>query len=88
MHPKPAIRQFLTELLASKGDALPFSDTDSLLLSGRLQSLDAVEIVVFLEEHFGIDFAAVGFDQEKIDSVDAISSLVETVQPAVKDVGC
>jgi acyl carrier protein len=49
-----------------------------LLLGGRLQSLDAVEIVVFLEEKFGPDFAATGFDQEKIDTVDAIASLIET----------
>ena len=58
---------------------MDFSDSDSLLLGGRLQSLDAVEIVVFLEETFGVDFAAIGFDQEKIDSVDAITSLFETV---------
>jgi acyl carrier protein len=39
-----------------------------------------VEIVVFLEEQFGLDFAVIGFDQEKIDTVDAIASLVETGQ--------
>jgi acyl carrier protein len=76
MDQRPAVREFLKELLATKGDALQFSDADSLLLGGRLQSLDAVEIVVFLEEKFGLDFAAIGFDQEKIDSVDAITSLI------------
>ncbi len=80
MDQRPAIRQFLKELLASKGDSAEFSDSSSLLLSGRLQSLDAVEIVLFLEETFKIDFAAIGFDQGKIDSVDAISSLLEAVQ--------
>ncbi|MGB2671347.1 MAG: acyl carrier protein [Candidatus Acidiferrum sp.] len=80
MDQKPAIRQFLKDLLATKGDSLPFSDSDSLLLSGRLQSLDAVEVVVFLEEKFAVDFAAVGFDQEKIDSVGAIASLVEAAR--------
>jgi acyl carrier protein len=80
MDQRPTIRQFLKELLATKGDALQFADSDSLLLGGRLQSLDAVEIVVFLEEQFGLDFAVIGFDQEKIDTVDAIASLVETGQ--------
>jgi len=76
MNEKDAIRQFVKELLAGKGDSDQLADSGSLLLSGRLQSLDAVEIVVFLEQTFGVDFAAVGFDQEKIDSVDSIASLV------------
>jgi acyl carrier protein len=50
-----------------------------LLFSGRLQSVDAVEIVVFLEENFGIDFARIGFDKERIDSIDAIFALTESV---------
>ena len=76
---KEAIRRFVQELLVHDGDTNELSDQDSLLLSGRLQSIDAVEIVVFLEEQFGIDFAEVGFDREQIDSIDAICSLVESV---------
>ena len=76
---KDAIRSFVQELLVRNGDRNDVSDQDSLLLSGRLQSIDAVEIVIFLEEQFGIDFAEVGFDRERIDSVDAIYSLVESV---------
>jgi acyl carrier protein len=53
-------------------------DQDSLLLSGRLQSIDAVEIVVFLEENFGIDFAQIGFDREQIDTIDLIYALTQT----------
>ncbi len=78
MDQRPAIREFLKDLLATKGDSAQFSDGSSLLLSGRLQSLDAVEIVVFLEEKFGVDFADVGFAQDKIDSVDAIISLLSS----------
>jgi acyl carrier protein len=76
---KDTIRKFVQELLVRDGDTNDISDQDSLLLSGRLQSIDAVEIVVFLEEQFGIDFAEIGFDREQIDSVDAICSLVESV---------
>jgi acyl carrier protein len=74
---KAAIREFVQQLLAQKGDQRPFSDSDSLVLSGRLQSVDAVEVVVFLEEKWGIDFATIGFDETQIDSVDAIDSLVQ-----------
>ena len=74
---KAAIREFLQTLLARKADTQPFSDDTSLLLSGRLQSVDAVALAVFLEDKFGVDFAMLGFDQERIDSVNAISSLID-----------
>jgi acyl carrier protein len=75
---KSAIREFVQELLLRKGDTQPFSDEASLILSGRLQSVDAVELAVFLEEKFGMDFAETGFDPEMIDTVDAINALVES----------
>ena len=64
--------------MIAHGDTEHLEDHDSLLLSGRLQSIDAVEIVVFLEENFGIDFAEIGFDEELVDSVDAIYALTQT----------
>jgi len=44
---------------------------------GRLESIDGVEIVVFLESNFGIDFTKIGFDQTLIDSIDSIMALTE-----------
>lgn len=78
MKGKADIREFVHNLLVANGDTEPFADQDSLLHSGRLQSIDAVEIVVFLEENFGIDFAEIGFDLEQIDNIDAIQALTET----------
>jgi acyl carrier protein len=80
MDHREEIRKYLKELLLQKGDKQPFSDDGSLLLSGRLASVDAVEIVVFLEEKFGVNFAELGFDQELVDSVDAIDSLIQTAK--------
>lgn len=80
MDHREEIRKYLKELLLQKGDKQPFSDEASLLLSGRLASVDAVEIVVFLEEKFGVNFAELGFDQELIDSVNAIDAIVHPVK--------
>ena len=77
MNHKVEIRQFVQQLLTQKGDQRPFDDSDSLVFSGRLQSIDAVEVVVFLEEKWGIDFASIGFDESQIDSVDAIDALIQ-----------
>ncbi len=78
MSGKDEIRNFVQELLTRQDDRRPLADGDSLLMSGRLQSIDAVEIVLFLEERFGIDFAELGFDREQLDSIDAIYALTQT----------
>ena len=54
MDHREELRKYLKDLLSQKGDKQPFSDDASLLLSGRLASVDAIEIVVFLEEKFGV----------------------------------
>jgi acyl carrier protein len=77
MDRKDIVRDFLRKLLDRKGDTQPLSDESSLLLSGRLQSVDAVSLAVFLEEKFTVDFAEIGFDQERLDTVNDISSLIE-----------
>lgn len=76
MDNKTAIREFIQELLTRKGDTHPFADDISLVFSGRLQSIDAVALAVFLEEKFGIDFAEMGFDQQRLDTVNAIMDLI------------
>jgi acyl carrier protein len=70
------IRQMFRDLLMRNGDLDPFADDEGLFSAGRLQSIDGVEMVVFLEEKFGLDFARLGFDPESIDSVSAVAALV------------
>ena len=48
---RESIRQLLHEILERNNDTRGFSDTDSLILSGRFQSLDVLEIVVFLSKN-------------------------------------
>jgi acyl carrier protein len=74
------IREFLRRRLLSKGDRQPFTDSSSFFISGRLASVDAVELVVLLEDKFGIDFAEIGFEESQIDSIEAIQSLVQTTK--------
>ncbi|MGC2446455.1 MAG: acyl carrier protein [Candidatus Sulfotelmatobacter sp.] len=76
MDNKAALREFIQKLLARKGDTHPFDDEASLIFSGRLQSIDAIDLAVFLEETFGVDFAEMGFDQQSLDTVNAIMDLI------------
>jgi acyl carrier protein len=76
MNDPDAVREFLGSLLRRKGDTNPFTDTDSLVLSGRLDSLDVLEIVVFLEKQYAFNFGDRPFDQQLVDSVDEIKDLI------------
>ena len=71
------LRMFVAELLLDRGDRAAFSDSSSLLGSGRLDSLSAIELITFLEQEFAVDFDAVDFDFSCVDSVDAMAALLE-----------
>ncbi len=61
----------------------PGQPVDSLALdehlvnSGLVDSLAIMQIVVYLEENYGIDFAASGFDPERLASMGSIVALIE-----------
>jgi len=70
------IRDYLTETLKNQGDKHPMTDNDSLFVSGRLDSVSMMMLVVYLEDEFAVNFKAADFEVSLIDSVDAIASLI------------
>lgn len=79
------VREFLQILLVRKGDSDGFTDQDGLLVAGRLDSVDVMEIVVFLENTFAINFSERPFDQGDFDSVNSIVELIEdSLQPLTR----
>jgi acyl carrier protein len=76
MNDRLAIREYLQNLLRQTGDRNGFADSDSLVMSGRLDSVDTLDLVVFLEEKYGIDFAERGFDKNDLDSLDSVMALI------------
>lgn len=76
MEKKKIISQFMTDLLAKKGDMDPFADDESLILSGRIDSLNILEIINWLEKEFSYDVTELMFDQNNFDSLDSIYALI------------
>ena len=74
---KQRIRDYIGELLSELDDRRPFDDAESLIKTGRLDSLVVVKLVVFLETEFDVDFTRVEFDPERFDSVDAIALVID-----------
>ena len=73
---REAVRTFLDALLRRRNDTNPFGDDESLVLSGRLDSIDVIEIVAFLESEYDFDFGDRPFTLTVLDSVDRISTLI------------
>ena len=76
------VRTFVREQLSERGDHAAFGDTDSLLASGRLDSLAVAHFVMFLEETFGVDFARIEFDPQRFDTVDHVMAIIEESRTA------
>jgi acyl carrier protein len=83
MDSKGAIRKYLAALLVQKGDPRAFEDDTPLLLGGRLDSIDTVEIILFLENEFSIQIAKDGFQRTQLDTVNSIDALVRASRPAI-----
>ena len=73
------IRSYVQRTLAGKSDREPIADGSRLVTDGRLDSLDIVEMIAFLESSFGVDFSQFEFDALRFDSIDSIVALVESL---------
>ena len=73
---RDAIRDFVQDLLRKRGVPGPVGDSDALLTSGMLDSLDVLEIATFLEERWGVDFASSDFDAGEFDTIDGIAQVL------------
>src|SRR5262245_28662266 len=71
------IRAFVREALAARKDGATLDDNESLFVSGRLESLAVTQLVVFLEESFGVDFGVTPFELDELDSVELITRCAE-----------
>ena len=74
---KNSIRDFINEAMQKTGDYGIFDDHESLFSSGRLDSLTMMNLVMFLELNFAIDFSKFEFDVDLVDSINAIELLIK-----------
>lgn len=70
------IRQFILEELASAKGISEFSDNESLMANGVIDSLGIFRLVTFLEENFGVRVGDEEITAENLSSVDTIEQLV------------
>jgi acyl carrier protein len=72
-----ALRQYLRTIQKPGVSVESLGLDDPLVASGLLDSLAIMQIVVWLEESYGIDFAASGFDPERLATMGSIVELIQ-----------
>jgi acyl carrier protein len=75
---KQKIRDYFLDTLKQQSDNQSLADNDSLFVSGRLDSFSMMMFVMFLEKEFEIDFAALDFDVNLIDSLYEIELFIDS----------
>jgi len=74
--PKDQIREFIQRDLASAKGISSFSDSESLMENGIIDSLGIFRLVAFLEETFRVRIGDEEITAENLKSVDVIEQLV------------
>ena len=74
---RQGLRAYLQQLLTQAMDTQEFSDTDSLFLSGRIDSFSLMQLVMHLEENYQIDFSSVHFEAPLLDTVADIAAFIQ-----------
>ncbi|MFM2069469.1 MAG: hypothetical protein RLZZ584_4378 [Pseudomonadota bacterium] len=74
---RASLRTYIDASLRAAGDTAGVDDATALFTSGRLDSLAMTRLVLFLEDEFGLDFGAIDFDVDQMDSIDALVALID-----------
>ncbi len=71
------LRQFITDSFLIGDDQVSFSDADSFMKTGIIDSTGVLELTAYLEEKYGVELA----DNEMLPSnLDSIDNLVRFIQ--------
>jgi len=77
MSTKERIKKFILEELIYDKQLSDVEDTDSLLESGLIDSLNIAELIIYLEKKFLIQISDLDMIPENFENIEAITSFVE-----------
>lgn len=71
------LRQFILENYLLRRDECSLADSDSLTARGILDSTGALELVMHLEERYGVSVHDEELHPDNLDSIDRIAAFIE-----------
>jgi acyl carrier protein len=75
------VREYVIENFLYMRQGYEFSDTDSLLEHGIIDSMGVIELVTFVRDEFGVDAEDGEITEENFGSLDAIAGFVYKRRP-------
>jgi len=80
METKQLLRDFVLKELRrrSGGKPVELNDGESLLLSAKTDSLFFVDLILFLETKFSLNFDPSNVSREDLDSIDKMAAFIES----------
>ena len=76
------IREFLSDNFFVEADEFALPADASLTQGGTIDSMGVLELIMFIEQHFGIRIPDADTTPENLDTISRIVSYVESRQPA------
>lgn len=74
------IRKYIADNILFSKDGYPYADDASFLENGIIDSMNVLELVVFVEDHFGITVNDEDVVPENFDSLQSMSTYVRLKQ--------
>lgn len=74
---REALKAFLRTIQKPNLPIDRLGEEDGLVASGLIDSLAMLQIVLYLESTYGIDFSTIGVDPERLRSMGSILDLIE-----------
>ena len=71
-----AIRSYISENILYDSKGYPYSDDTSFLENGIVDSMNMMEIVVYVEEKFGVSIADEDITPDNFDSVTKLADFI------------
>jgi acyl carrier protein len=71
-----ATKEFILKEFLPGEDPAALTDTTPLLSGGILDSISTVKLVGFLEDTYGVEFAAHEISEDHLDSIEKVTALV------------
>jgi acyl carrier protein len=75
---KSTLKQFILQEFLPGEDPAELTDSTPLITGGVLDSIGTVKLVMFIEERFNVTLQAHETDPDYLDSIAAITSLIES----------
>lgn len=79
-HIETQIRQYINESILFSDDTIQYTDTDSLLAEGIVDSVGVMDLVLFVEQAFSVDVDDRDITPDNFDSIERLAGYIRGKQ--------